>query len=88
MSLVLGGVGVWDVLVLLEGMAGRVVVDLRCPYVFVVMLWAVFVFCGVDVRVHLRADSEGVKVVEVEEFEFLHQGFLVCSRWEVFDNSD
>ena len=47
-------------------------------------------FCvlGVDVRVHLRADSEGVKVVEVEEFEFLHQGFRVCSRWEVFDNSD
>ena len=52
------------------------------------MLWAVFVFCGVDVRVHLRADSEGVEVVEVGEFEFLHQGFRVCSRWEVFDNSD
>ena len=46
MGLVLGGVGVWDVLVLLEGMAGRVVVDLRCPYIFVVMLWAVFVFLG------------------------------------------
>ena len=86
--MVLGGVGVWDVLVLLEGMADRVVVDLRCPYVFVVMLWAVFVFCGVNVWVHFHADSEGVKVVEVEEFEFLHQGFRVCSRWEVFDNSD
>ena len=88
MGLVFGGVGVWDVLVLLEGMAGRVVVDLRCPYVFVVMLWAVFVFCGVDVRVHLRADSEGVEVVEVECFEFFHQRFRVCPRWEVFDNSD
>ena len=66
MGLVLGGVGVWDVLMLLEGMAGRVVVDLRCPYVFVVMLWAVLVFCGVNVWVHFHADSEGVKVVEVE----------------------
>ena len=66
MGWLFGGVGVRDVLVLLEGVAGRVVVDLRCPDVFVVMLWAVFGFCGVDMRMHFHADSEGVEVVEVE----------------------
>ena len=51
---------------MLEGVAGRVVVDLRCPDVFVVMLWPGFGLCGVDMRMHFHADSEGVEVVEVE----------------------
>ena len=51
----------------------------------VVVLWSVGFVLRVDVRMHFKADSECVEVVEVENFEFCHDWFGVCSWWVVFE---
>ena len=48
---------------------------------------AIFLLCWVYEGVHFYAYSQYVEVCEVEDFEFFHDGFGVCVRWLVFDNS-
>ena len=65
-------------------------VDLGDWSVYVVVLRSVCVGVrdGVAEAVYFDADSVGVKVVEVKDFEFLHEGCCVCSGGAVEDESD
>ena len=82
-------VRVGDELVLAAGEAGCVVVDLGGLSGMVVVFGSVGGFWGgVDKGMEFGADSEGIEVRDVEDFEFVHQWGGVCSWWEVFENSD
>ena len=81
-------VWVWDVVVLLVCVSGVVFVDFCCPHVLVIVFWSVVLVCGVDEWVHFCAGSEYVEICHVEDVEFLHQWFGVCSGWLVLYDSD
>lgn len=59
-------------------MAGRVGVDSGCPHVVVVVAWSVGGLPGIQVLVHLQADSERVEVGDAEDVELVHDGSAVC----------
>ena len=79
---------VWDEVVVLDRVAGLVVVHLGDEGVVMVVLWSVGFVLRVDMRMHFKADSECVQVAEVEDFEFCHDWLGVRSRWLVFEEPD
>jgi hypothetical protein len=81
------GVGVGNVLVALEGVAGGVVVELCCPQRLVVVVWSVELSAGVSKWVELHAGSVNVEVSDVEDFELCHEWFGVGAWWDVLDEA-
>ena len=68
-----------DVLVLLEGIASWILMNLCCPEGLVVVAWSVDWLLGVDEGVELCQYSVGVEVGHVENSEFGHQRLCVRS---------
>ncbi len=59
--------------------SGWVFMDVGAGGVVVDVDGAVELGMGVDVWVHLKADSEYVEVSDVEDFQFHHEGLGMCS---------
>ena len=72
----MSGLGVvlelWDELVVLCGVSGLVIVDLRSEGVVVVVFWSVERGFWVYKRVHFRAYSEDIEVGDVEDLVSYH----------------
>ena len=62
-------------------MSGRVVVDMGCGYVVVVVFWSVQASREVDEGVCFCCYSEAVEVGDVEDAEFGHEWSCLCSGW-------
>lgn len=75
----------WDVVVPLLGVSGRVVVDLCCRCVVVVMFWSIGVRSLVDEWVCFCCYSMCVEVEDVEDFELCHDGSSVRSGGGSFE---
>jgi hypothetical protein len=62
----------WDELVVLCGVSGLMIVDLRSEGVVVVVFWSVERGFWVYKRVHFRAYSEDIEVGDVEDLVSYH----------------